>query len=635
MKLFRVDENKELETADTPALRLYNKVSDIEGDIANIPPGTLVGNIQSSTPTEDFQSFLDFVARVIPAGTSEGNMLVNQSQVPDVEPAFDEIRGRLDTIEDELPNKADKNDLNQLAARVGVNETNIANLSDQVTNVETSVAELADCPGLNCTGTLTEEDIADFTSCKGTVTGIYDKVGNTTFYPNDDGIVTVELASGGGDSLPAGTVIPYAGATTPNGWLPCNGQEVSRDEYPALFEAIGTTYGAGDGTTTFRLPDYREAALVGIGQRASGVATHDEYTLGQFKDDQLQDHKHYRWSNGYNGWARGVVIGDTLSFSQNTTDNNNSSPTGQVTPDSLSVRVGSTTHGKRIGVNYIIKWTRQGSSEDQNDIDSIVRNRVMAALSKANEDLYKNISITTVSTGITAWGQTYTIQNDGLYLIRVGFITATTGGNVVIRIDGSDRGFKPCGQTGSFEYTATYQLKKGNVVSTRFDSTGTTFNGFTLIYMGRLDLTAGFSGDDWDWGGGTGGSGLTEEEVKDLIKEANEPVQINTIEFDTSYGVTATANSIEAYRSGNTVTVTFNNLKLTGVPSSSSSTRFIKGLPRPTQRMFIQISNVRDFSNKVSGYVSIDTNGNLVTDTGFNSVGDTAWFSATYITKDE
>ena len=196
---------------------------------------------------------------------------------------------------------------------------------------------------------------------KGTVTGIYDKVGNTTFYPNDDGIVTVELASGGGDSLPAGTVIPYAGPDTPNGWFPCDGREVSRDEYPALFEAIGTTYGAGDGTTTFKLPDYRESALVGTGTRATGVATHDTYTLGQFKDDQLQNHQHYRYAGNYNGWNRGIEQGDFFTFIQDSNEYSNGKQTGDVFGDES--RKGTTTHGKRIGVNYIIKWTRQGSSD--------------------------------------------------------------------------------------------------------------------------------------------------------------------------------------------------------------------------------------------------------------------------------
>lgn len=54
--------------------------------------------------------------------------------------------------------------------------------------------------------------------------------------------------------IPPGTIIHYAGRTVPSGWLICNGANVSRTDYAALFAAIGTIYGAGNGSTTFALP---------------------------------------------------------------------------------------------------------------------------------------------------------------------------------------------------------------------------------------------------------------------------------------------------------------------------------------------------------------------------------------------
>ncbi len=54
-----------------------------------------------------------------------------------------------------------------------------------------------------------------------------------------------------------GTVLPFAGAAAPNGWLLCYGQAVSRTDYAILFGIIGTTFGAGDGSTTFNVPDLR------------------------------------------------------------------------------------------------------------------------------------------------------------------------------------------------------------------------------------------------------------------------------------------------------------------------------------------------------------------------------------------
>lgn len=70
-----------------------------------------------------------------------------------------------------------------------------------------------------------------------------------------------------GVSLPnpilPGTIAPFAGGTIPAGWLACGGQAVSRATYAGLFAAISTTFGAGDGSTTFNLPDMRGRAPFG------------------------------------------------------------------------------------------------------------------------------------------------------------------------------------------------------------------------------------------------------------------------------------------------------------------------------------------------------------------------------------
>ena len=55
--------------------------------------------------------------------------------------------------------------------------------------------------------------------------------------------------------IPPGTIIHYAGRTVPSGWLICNGANVSRTDYAALFAAIGTIYGAGNESTNFGLPN--------------------------------------------------------------------------------------------------------------------------------------------------------------------------------------------------------------------------------------------------------------------------------------------------------------------------------------------------------------------------------------------
>lgn len=63
--------------------------------------------------------------------------------------------------------------------------------------------------------------------------------------------------------MPAGTIVSYAGASVPSGWLLCNGANVSRTTYASLFRAIGTRWGAGDGSTTFALPDSDGRVLQG------------------------------------------------------------------------------------------------------------------------------------------------------------------------------------------------------------------------------------------------------------------------------------------------------------------------------------------------------------------------------------
>lgn len=64
---------------------------------------------------------------------------------------------------------------------------------------------------------------------------------------------------------PVGAILPYGGSAAPSGWLLCDGSAVNRVTYMGLFDIIGTAYGAGDGSTTFNLPDGRDRAFFGDG----------------------------------------------------------------------------------------------------------------------------------------------------------------------------------------------------------------------------------------------------------------------------------------------------------------------------------------------------------------------------------
>jgi microcystin-dependent protein len=71
-----------------------------------------------------------------------------------------------------------------------------------------------------------------------------------------------------GGQLPAGAMVAYGGSTAPTGWLLCDGSAVSRSTYAGIFSALGTKYGAGDGSNTFNLPDFRGRVPVGVGTHA-------------------------------------------------------------------------------------------------------------------------------------------------------------------------------------------------------------------------------------------------------------------------------------------------------------------------------------------------------------------------------
>lgn len=64
------------------------------------------------------------------------------------------------------------------------------------------------------------------------------------------------------DIMPAGVIVPFAGTTVPAGYLLCDGSAISRTTYADLFAAIGTTYGPGDGNTTFNLPNFPTQKII-------------------------------------------------------------------------------------------------------------------------------------------------------------------------------------------------------------------------------------------------------------------------------------------------------------------------------------------------------------------------------------
>lgn len=120
--------------------------------------------------------------------------------------------------------------------------------------------QLGNLRGSLITGAATTIDTENLAANKALVSDANGKVGTSS-------VTSTEIGHLGGvttkvqDSLvPPGAVMTFAMSAAPTGWLECNGQAVNRSGpsgYPALFAAIGTTYGVGDNSTTFNLPDLR------------------------------------------------------------------------------------------------------------------------------------------------------------------------------------------------------------------------------------------------------------------------------------------------------------------------------------------------------------------------------------------
>lgn len=89
---------------------------------------------------------------------------------------------------------------------------------------------------------------------------------------------------------PAGKVIQYAGTSAPTGYIACDGSAISRSTYSALFSAISTTWGSGNGTTTFNVPDLRGAFLRGSG--TSSLDPNSPRAVGSFQAEAYLSHTH-------------------------------------------------------------------------------------------------------------------------------------------------------------------------------------------------------------------------------------------------------------------------------------------------------------------------------------------------------
>ena len=167
----------------------------------------------------------------------------------------------------------------------------------------------------------------------------------------------VPLTTDTGTGAPVGTLVTQYKKVPMSGYLYCDGSTFDENNYPALYMYLGTNV----------LPDYRECVMVGAEQNTTDtIATHDVYTQGEFKDDQLQNHAHSIPNNNPSGDSNRSVQYSDKGFYGNIFTNDNSG------------RTGDTTHGKQKAVYVYIKAT-SGLAENQqenvlNDAKNYIQN---------------------------------------------------------------------------------------------------------------------------------------------------------------------------------------------------------------------------------------------------------------------
>ena len=173
------------------------------------------------------------------------------------------IQGKADTtyVDNQLSTKADKattytktevdNSISSLSSSMNTRLNNKADKSDTYTKTETTEVINSAITGK-----------ADVTYVDGKLDLKADK---ETTYTKEEVDKLVDNPTITGDTLPIGTMILWSGTTTPQNWLLCDGREISRETYSELFAAIGTIWGAGDGSTSFNLPNYTDRFPLGAG----------------------------------------------------------------------------------------------------------------------------------------------------------------------------------------------------------------------------------------------------------------------------------------------------------------------------------------------------------------------------------
>ena len=154
---------------------------------------------------------------------------------------------------------------------------------------------------------------------------------------------------------PAGIIAPFAGTSAPTGWLSCNGAAVSRTTYATLYAAIGTTWGVGDGSTTFNVPDLRGMFLRGTGTNGT-YGTAIGQAVGTYAVDTYLNHTHTDSGHTHTYTMPDSPSPDGGGVGYGASRGSSTQSTGTGTANIQTSTTGGTeTKPKNYGVLYIIK----------------------------------------------------------------------------------------------------------------------------------------------------------------------------------------------------------------------------------------------------------------------------------------
>jgi microcystin-dependent protein len=161
------------------------------------------------------------------------------------------------------------------------------------------------------------------------------------------------------NGTPTGSLIMWGTGTAPTGWLLCTGTAVSRTTYAALFAVIGTTFGVGDGSTTFNLPNYTNrmpygTTLAATGGSADAIVVSHTHTATTTATDS--GHTHSSNANGaYNGGGAGAAMGTSGNSPGYATTTGNANITASTTVASAGASGTNANLPPYLGINFIIK----------------------------------------------------------------------------------------------------------------------------------------------------------------------------------------------------------------------------------------------------------------------------------------